>query len=597
MDFNIYAQIHKELDDFFTEKIKIAGTKQEGESVRYLSKQSKNYEFSQWETINLIDLYYNSKFESGALDSENQRKIFLNICRFRADVASKQIDLDVKNFNYVPTDGGSKSAIFGCDFMSREFRDWAKENYFGEYLNTNVEKFPRYGWVVSRKIKGGVEDVPLQILRNQQDAECLNKASFVILEHAKMTRSEMEDMPAWKTDELKIKGNETADVFERYGKVPRALLNEFKGMPVSNDDWDDWVEAVAICTAEKNTEGKYNGNILYLEESDRDEFEEERWARQHGRLMGIGEIENQIENQVGANIAFNLFRRQLLWSSKKIFQSMDDGIAKNLVRDVKDGTVLQVGVNGQITQVDMGNRALADFNAFNAILEKNSDQKSFTYEVATGESLPSGTPFRLGVVLSNAVNSHFDLKREKLGLFMKRVVEKFVEPEFKKAVNREHILSLFSDEEGFEALKQIVRIDNENRIIKDELLAGRMPNIDKIKQDVERELNSSRFISAHLNEEFYDSFESRLTLTITGEEIDLPKKIETLTNLYTQLAQRQDPRADKILKRILAYAGENFDVLVGIEPAQQQIPQQQQAIPSPVQPSTLNQPTTPNMNL
>lgn len=564
-NFNIFSQVKNEVQEFFQTKIRIAQSSASDANARYLQTQKKGYDFSQWETINLIDLYYNSKFESGLRDSEGQRKIFLNVCKFRSDVAAKQIDLDVKDFNFVPEEGCSAWDAF---FMNRDFTEWAKENYFGELINTWVEKFPRYGWIVAKEVNGQLEDVPLQTIRNQQDAKSLNSAKYVIIEHPNMTLSEMKDMKGWNTDGLSMTMNEGETVYERYGHVPLAWLKKQNGETVEDGDESETVDALVITTSKKTTKDEPTGHVFFAEQISKRPFSEAHWTRQHGRLMGVGEIENQFENQIGANLSFNFYRRQLLWSSKKIFQSSDaDGINKNLVRDVKDGDVLQVGTNGNISQVDMSNRASADFNNFSNILEKNSDQKSFTYEVATGASLPSGTPFRLGVVLSNAVNSHFDLKREKLGIFLKRGIIELILPTWKKTYSKEHLIQMYSDEEGFEALKQVVFQANLNAAIKEHLFAGKMPDIEALKVLVQQGLDKERYLAVTIPDDYYDSVKVKVNLTITGEEVDVPKKIETLTNLYTSMVQKGDPRADRILKRILAISGENFDLLAGAAPA------------------------------
>ena len=140
MQFDIIGQIGKELNDFDNTQVFIAGI--EPVTGRYLGKQNKGYYFSQKRTLSLIDLYYNSKYETGEFDSEGQRKLFLNICAFRADVASKQIDLDTKDFTFIP-DG--KDEIWKAFFIQRKFRQWARESYFGEFINELVENFPKYG--------------------------------------------------------------------------------------------------------------------------------------------------------------------------------------------------------------------------------------------------------------------------------------------------------------------------------------------------------------------------------------------------------------------------------------------------------------------
>lgn len=594
-EFNIFGQVKKEVQEYFQDKVHIAGT-QNNENARYLSKDTVNYYFSQWETINLIDLFYNSKFKSGEYDSEGQRKLFLNICRFRSDVAAKQIDLDTKDFLFVPDEGKTEWPAF---FANIEFKNWAKETYFGELLNQCVEAFPKYGWVILKKVKNQLEFVPLQTIRNQQDAKSIAEARFFTIEHPDMTLDEMKAMTSWDTSGMDMSFNEKTTVYERYGFAPLSALKKFKGeTPAMGDDKIvvDTLSIVALKNAPKK--GEAEGNVLFWEEISERPFQEVAWAKQHGRLMGIGEIENQFENQIGANMSFNLFRRQLLWSSKKIFQSPDDTVARNLVRDVKDGDVLQIAPNGNITQVDMGDRAIGDFNAFHAILDKNSDQKSFTYEVATGESLPSGTPFRLGVQLSNAVNSHFDMKREKLGLFFKRVVTKFVVPNFKKENSKEHTLSLFGDEEGFETLKQIMITQNVNEAIKKAILKGKFPDVDQLKQGITQVLEQKKTSFVKIPDGFYNDLPNSITLTITGEEVDVAKKIETLTNVYQSMLQSGDPRAEKVLDRLLSYTGENLDLLAGPRPQTppQALPSPQQGVPSPFA-SSLNQPTTPNKTL
>lgn len=570
-NFNIFTQINKEITSYNQDRISIANVSSESDA-RSLSRKNKGgFDFSQKEMVNIIDLYYNSKFEKGLYDTENQRKLFLNICKFRADVASKQIDIDLKDFLFYPEEGNSE---WGAYFLSKEFKDWAKENYFGEFINEQVELFPRYGTLVWKIVNGQPESVPLQTLRNPQDAKSLKDAMWVIIEHTDMNASEIMSMDNWDTEGLELGVNDTYTVYERYGYIPRGVYAQMKGEEYSGDK-NELVDCLVITTlTNTDKKNKEAGHILFMEEIKNRPFVEVHWAKQHGRWLGIGEIENQIENQIGVNVAFNLFRRQLLWSSKKVFQSSDEGIAKNLIRNVNDGDVLQVGPNGEIKQVDMSNRAIGDFSKFVETLETNSDQKSFTYEVATGESMASGTPFRLGVLLSNSVNSHFALKREKLGLAFKRLVMDFIVKDFKKKNNKEHLVALFGDDKGFQTFKQMLINANLNEAVKASMLKGQVPDIEKLKLGVESFLSFSKTLFAKLPDGFYDTIKARVDLTVTGEEINLPKKLETLTNLYNVLAGKGDPKADMVLGKILALTGESPDMVGNTQSAQQQNIQQ-----------------------
>lgn len=584
--FNIFGQIGKEIEDFNNDRIHIAGT--QSDSARYLTRKNKGYDFSQKEVLNKVDLYYNSKFENGPTDSEGQRKLFLNICAFRSDVASKMIDLDTKNFVFIPDDEASQ---WGSFLIAKEFRSWARKTYFGELINECVEMFPKYGTLVVKKVGKKLERVPLKNLVNQQDAKDLQTASHVIEIHEDMTLAEMQSFPDWNTDGLQMKFGEKATVYERYGRIPAEAYYEYKGEKKKNKEGET-IDCVVICTNQRTDKGEYEGHLLFCEKVDERPYLEVHWKKQDGRWLGIGEVENQFENQVARNMVANFRKRALQWSSKKIFQSPDDTIAKNLIRDVKDGDVLRIMPNGNITQVDMASREVGEFQSTEDLWEKNSDQKSFTYEIATGESMPSGTPFRLGVVLSNAVDSHFGLKKEKLGLFFKKLVIEFVFDIFKKENRKEHTITFFGNEQGIEDIRKAMVEHNLSSKIKDYLLngSGPMPEWEGMKTLVEEAYKQKSHLYIDIPDKFYDNIKNHVELVITGEEIDIPSKLSTYTTLYQSLVQIGDPRSEQVLKKIMHLTGDNLEAIVGKTPQtmpQGMMPgqQQQSTLPVPQSPS------------
>lgn len=589
-DFNLIGQIGKELNAFKQDKILIAGTTEE--TGRFLNKKEKGYSFSQWETLNLIDLYYNSKFETGLTDSEGQRKLFLNICAFRADVASKMIDLDTKDFVFIPDENSSK---WGAWFITKEFKDWARRNYFGEFINELVENFPKYGTLVVKKVGKILERVPLKDLVMQQDAKTLEKSTHVIQIHSNMTMEDMKQFPDWDLSGLNLKFGETINVYERYGQIPSSAYCEMKDMPNTYKE-NDTMKCLCITTCRAKEGGKvgeYDGNILFCEKISRLPYEEVHWKKQDGRWLGIGEIENQFENQISRNMLANLRRRALLWSSKKIFQSPDDTIAKNLIRDVKDGDVLRIMPNGNITQVDMASRQMGEFASTEQVWETNSDQKSFTYEAATGQTMPSGTSFRLGVLMSNAVASHFNLKKQKLGLFLKRVVLEQIFEIFKKENSKEHIIMVFGDEEGINDLKKVTStIEFNKRIFNWAMSDGKdLPNFDLIKTLIEDQMKKKPNLQITIPDNYYDTVKHHMELVTTGEEVNVDAKVASLTTLYQTLAAKGDPRADQVLEKIMGFTGENLESILGSEQPlpQPQLPQgQAPQVPGQTQPGQMN---------
>lgn len=550
--FNIFGQIRSELDDFFTGKVKIA------ETVTHDGKRKGGFKYSQWDTLQNIEFVDNSKFITGDKDSEGQTKFFLNTASFRKEVASKNIALGVKNFNFVPEEGQPDEPVI---VARKKFRKWSKDADLSDKINETEDRFPKYGTIVGKKCGKTVEIVPLLKLRNQQDAKSLNEAEYVIIEHNDLSRHEIEEYPDWDISKLDLAWNGKVTAFERYGRVPLEFYNKHAVAQKTGKDTDS-VYCMVIATLEKGADKLEKGAVLFVEEVE-DPFIEKHYARQDGRWLGIGEIEKQIDNQAARNMIFNLRKKALAWSAKNIFQYADDTLVNNLVTQVKDGDVLKISqANNGFTRVDTTNKAISDFNSLDTLVEENSNQRSFTFEVATGESMASGTPFRLGALLGDSVNSYYKKKREQLGLFWKEIVMDFMIPQWETETEKEFIEGVLDTEEGFDELRRSKR----ELLVTDAIVnavitskQGEPIDIESIKNDVDVKLSKINRDYYKMTKQEIKLLKYRLDLDLTGESVDLPKKIETLTNFWTtQMKQGDTEGANITMRRILMLAGEKM---------------------------------------
>ena len=544
--FNIFSQVQGELEDFFTEKVKIASATVDG-------RITGGFPFSQWETIKNIEFVDNSKFMNSVRDKEGQIKFFLNTASFRKEVASKNIDIDVKNFNFVPEDGQPE---FPAIIARKKFRKWAKDEGLSDKINDTVDRFPKYGTIVAKKVGKDVVIVPLGKIRNQQDAKSLATASYVIEEHTDLCKSDFEYYPDWDTSEIDFKKwDTTVTVYERYGYVPAKFLKENGGTTAKVDTENVYAMVVITIDKSKKASGK-SGVVLFCEETECP-YIERHYARQDGRWLGIGEIEKQIDNQAARNMIFNLRKKALGWGSKAVFGSSDDTDVNNLSMEVRDGDILKLSNNNSLWRIDTTTKANVDFNSMDELVEKNSDQRSFTFEVATGESMTSGTPFRLGALLANSVNTYYDKKRETLGLFWKDIVIDFMIPMWIKQTPEEFIEGVLDTEEGFEDLRQAKRDYLITDAIVNAVAEGRPVDLQAIEMAVDAGLNKISRDYYKMTRKDIKELKYRIDLDITGESIDLPKKIETLTTLYQGQLQMQDFEAAKATQRkILSLTGE-----------------------------------------
>lgn len=563
-NFSIIRQIDKELSEFYSTKVRLAAAKKEDDSVRFLRNAPKGYFYNQAETVTLIDLYYNSKFEDGEKDKLNQRKIFLNVGKFRSDVASKQIDIDTKDFKFLPDDYADPFTAF---FLHKEFKEWAKESYFAELINDCVDALPKYGTTVVKEVGKQVLFTPLQNLRNEQTAKDLQTASFVTEEHPAMYSWEINAMKGWNADGLALKYDECLNVHERYGYVPLGFVLQVNNLTHAKDDWKQYVDSQVIAAKlPKSTQNQKGEHVFFAEQITKRPYREAHWTKQHGRWMGIGVMEDLFENQVARNIIVNLQRRSLHWSTKRLFQSQNgDNVGKNLATAVKDGDVLEVGAQGEIKQIDLTNKGSVEMSQFMQDFEKNADQKSFTYDVATG-SMASRTPYRLAVILANAVASFYELKKEKLGLFFKDVAVDFLVPQFLGDLKKkDRVVSMFAGDAGFAMLKDAAMSYVKTEAVRLSLLSGKTVDPQTISDAIDP-FQAVQALFFKLSKKDIEEAKFKFDLVITAEELDVNEKIKTLTMLYQAMVAKGDPRADKVLARIMGLSGESLSSF-GEEPA------------------------------
>ena len=580
VNYNIFSELSKDLAEFDEKKINIVNPK-DSNDIRFGRKSESGYQFSQKEALETIDMMYNSKYKTGVNDREGQRKTYMNIVKFYSEVSRMQTDMDIKDFVFIPD---SYQDIDKVTLLKQQFKVWSRENEYGQIINDLNTDYSKYGTCVAKRVGDTIERVRLHDLKNTQNAKTLKEAmikGFVIQEH-EYNQYELDKYTEWDTEGIKLDHDEVVKCYERYSLVPRSVIDEFNGEESKDEEL---VLAMQILAPEVHKEGETpNGTILYIEEIDEDDFpyEEAHWDKIDGRWLGVGEVENQYENQISTNLSANLRRRAMLWGAKKIFQTKGDAVTKNLIKEVADGQVLEVGKNGEISQIATESRHLNEFQLDTNEWNENSKQKSFAFEVSTGESMPSGTPFRLGVILSRSVQSHFGLKRENFGFFLKRAFFNQLIPIFKKQTG-DHIVRLAQNEEGINRIFDSLLIVKTNELFMKKLLDDDIQrnletlefDYDSVKAEVEKELIKSPYFFVEVPDKFYDDVHFYLELAITGESSNTQEEVETLVNVWQTLSQKGDPRADRLLEVIIAKTGKNLSSIIGKAPEQaaQPLPQ------------------------
>lgn len=576
MKYDIFSELQKEIDDFDSGGYYITGDPNSGPVNSHTDKGKKGekggYWYSQKDLYESIDLACASKYKKGIKDAEGQRKTYLNVVNFYRDVMKMKIIIKVSNYIFEPRKLAYEWPVWS---LKQEFGIFADEESYDDELQDRAHDLSTYGSVVSKKCADATERVPLRTLRNTQSAKSLWHAAisggYVILEDDKHY-NEMTEYPDWDTESLSK--SKSYNVFERYALVPQSLYEneawkENGGVIEDYGDDEEMILVQAILIPDEKEKGSKkitSGKVVYMERVDEDSWplDECHAERVDGRWSGKGEVEKQLENQIARNLNANLRRRGLLWAVKKIFQSASDEIPSQLLMEVRDGEVVYVGANGQITQINTANQHIGEFTNDDAAWKENSQQNAFAFNIATGENMPSGTSFSLGVVLDKAVSSHFTSVRNRFSNYLKRDFFNQLIEVFKEEYKEEHERPINMASDDIESFKDSIITFHANERYFDKLAKRQNPNMDQIRIQVEQELLKSPYAFLTIPDDFYENAIFYMKLNL---DEDIGPDIQTLTTIYQTMEQKGDPRAEQVLRQIMAKQGKSLTYIAGKKPA------------------------------
>lgn len=593
--FNIFGELEKEIDDFDNGGVYIVGKPSSDHETQTQRGTKGGYYHSQKHLLEAIDLASASKYKHGIYDDEGQRKTFLNIVNFYRDVMKMKIKISVVNYIFEPLSLDFSWIVWLFD---RTFKVWAVMNDYDDQIDELGHDLSTYGTTVVKRLSDCTERVPLRTLRNTQTAKSLKHAAlyggYVIIEN-EFHFNQMTEYPDWNVSNLSKNG--TYCTYERYALIPSGLLDiwdtatsqEISRYTPSEDE--EMVCAMAIIILEGAGTGAEAQKLVFLEKIDEDTFtlEECHAERVDGRWMGKGEIEKQLENQIARNLNANMRQRGILWATKKLFYSTDEDVQDNLVMEVRDGQVLKVRQGGQIAPLNTSSQHTGEIDNDDKAWQENSRQNAFAFEVATGEAMPSGTPFRLGVVLQQAVADHFTGVRKTFANFLVRVYFAQLIPIFKQEYRDEHDAIVSLGESDIENMKDDIITYHTNLRTFNAVMQNKRPDPDAIRQEVTAELTRNAYAFISVPAGAYDRAESYMKLNLVD---DISPDISDLTSLYESMTQKNDPRAEGVLKMIFAKKGKSLDATLGPAPAAASAQPQANAA---AMPAVNTEPATPPM--
>ena len=514
----ITKSIQTEIENYLTGKIEI----------------SEGYTFSQYALIKRIMLYSNCIFPTGKIDKQGKYKYFFDICSPRIDSEIKNIDFDTKD---VKIDSEGKNDFLPVFIANLSLKEWMRNNKESVDINDAVEMGTGWGNVVWKKIKGGYEIVDLKNFYVLNQTAQLLEDSPVIERHI-LTQSELRaKSDVWDNidDVIETCGDKTVsavkdgveteksveyyEIYERNGEVSEQDLHEAQGKKGGKED--KYLLAKIIVAGISKGEGAY---VLYADEIKKMPYKEYHRGRYHGRWFRQGLYEVLFDIQTRANEIGNQIARGLEWSAKTIFSTSDKIIQQNVLTDMRSGDIIKALDLKQVnTRMEGIDQLIADWNR----LMEMADRLCNSYEVVTGESLPAGTPFRLGAMMNQNANKLFDFIREKLGIAIESVYQEWVMPDILKDLKKKDIIRVTGDAEIMNRYYDMV------------INGWYMKNLPMLpphtteqamlmKQQALQEMQARPEQFLKLSKDMWDEFKPRMTVVITGENVNMLAELETL---------------------------------------------------------------------
>ncbi len=522
----ITKQISNEIEQYLFEDVEI------GDDIRH----------SEYKLKKRINYFKNRWYVTGKVTESGEYEYWFDRIQFAVNHEVKNLRLDSKYFLVF-----SKNPIkdFPAVYIANvSLHEWMEETGRAEELSESVEDFSADGNILLKKTADGYKRCDmLNTFLTNTTARTVDDTA--IIERFYMTQSDLRKKGVYDKDKVEMvikecgnkffhkteKGigeNKSTPLYELYrrtGEVSEKDLREAQGK--SGGKKDKYVLAMLVIAGlRKGKQGQEY--VLFAEELDgkmSDYFKEAHRGPYKGRWWREGLVELLMDHQVRLNDITNQIARGLEWASKVIFSHTDIQTLQNVRTALDNGSLIK---SADLRQVDVRSHGLdqliADRN--HTIEEMMAIANSF--EVVTGEGLPSGTPFRLGALQNQSATKLFEFLRKKLAVPYRKAYKEFWLKEFVKDIKGKDIIRLTGDQQFIARFR---RIAAESWFNKNLVLIG--PHTPEMREQIINlkvaELEDKEPMLEN-SKEIWKEVLPRLFVTVIGEAYNTEER-ETVINL------------------------------------------------------------------
>lgn len=582
--------------DYNKESIGALVRRMQNDYINGTTTISKFVEFSQYDNVEKIEAYLNSKHVTGDKDSMGRDKPFFNIVTGATNIWYRATDIDRKNIRIKPT---KQSDVVGAFLATCHLQDWMKKDAFGVFLNDWGRTLARYGSAITKWVQkdGRLHACVIpwgRMISDTVDFENNPKIERLFYTPAQLRKNKAYDQEVVKELLSAISARKTMDgqnkdnkndyieVYEVHGELPLSNLTE------REEDCETYIQQMHVVSYVKGQDENYKDFTLLCGKEKRDPYLLTHLIREDGRAMGIGAVEHLFEAQWMTNHSTKAIKDHLDLASKLIFQTADPNfVGMNALTAIETGDIMIHSDNMPLTQLNNGSHDITSLQNFGQQWQVLAREITSTPEAITGSTMPSGTAYRQVAILNQEAHSLFEMMTENKGLAIEEMMREFILPYLKTKMDTTEEIAATLDAHGIKQI-EMMYVNNEairrhNAKATFEALNG-LPveglDVEAEKANISNELavnGDQRFlkpsdIPTKTWKEVLKDLVWEVEVEVTNEQSDKEAVLTTLTTLLQSVATNpavlQDPTMRTLFNKILQATGEVSSIELAQMPEQ-----------------------------
>lgn len=393
---------------------------------------------NQWEIIKRVYHYKNDEFTVNS----DPMAIFWNVVTKFVSHYSKLIDLDVKDFR---PKGQGDTNFFQAWILRKRLNNWFEQKsklsgddfgVFVDDLTKNVTSFGSYIIKINKKTNEP-EFVDLRHISFDPTVKTIRGKDKVEFHY--LTEQEIKDTNWDNQEELIVSAVE---------KAGKKEIWEFFGY------WEEEYQHIIGAGEGKN-------EVIAFDETmkvEDDPYYDVHLGPYEGMWLRKGIYETCFPEQWRANEVVNQNAQATAIASLLLLRSNDGTTHGNVLKQAISGQIIQ---SKDLQQIGIDNRAFTTLLKELEVIESQVREKLGLPDIATGETLPSGTPFRGMALMSSAQKDAFKQVRSRIATGVLNVVEEIL-PKLIKEWNRGDMVEIAEDARDIElydeAMRDVLRV-------------------------------------------------------------------------------------------------------------------------------------------